>query len=64
MVENDIEGNTFIKKTTKAKAITTKKQNDKTTINTLLTSLHLFHLLHVLCKAASWFQESENSVIT
>lgn len=27
-----------------------------------LTSLHLLHPLHVLCKAASWFEESDNSV--
>lgn len=27
-----------------------------------LTSLHLLHPLHVLCKAASWFEESDNRV--
>lgn len=27
-----------------------------------LTSLQLLHPLHVLCKAASWFEESDNSV--
>lgn len=70
IVKNYKCSNIFIKKQKQRAKLENLKTITKVIIFTVyyhkliqkLTSLHLLHPLHVFCKAASWFEESDNSV--